>query len=57
MCGVLSATDGSHLGVVVRQIQKGVGIPFFVAWHSESTSLIVALREDVCYLKVFSVKD
>ena len=53
---LLSATDGTHLGVVVRALVEGVGKPREVAWHGESASLVVAHEKDAdCYfLSVFS---
>ena len=52
---VLSARDGTHLGVVVREGQDGVGIPCKVAWHSESASLSAVHWKDKAYhLSVFS---
>ena len=43
---VLSVRDGTHLGVVVREGDEGVGEPDRVAWHSDSASLIVANLKD-----------
>ena len=55
---VLSARNGTHLGVVVREGQEGVGTPNNVAWHSESASLIVVHWKDAFYhLSVFSGQD
>ena len=49
VCGVnnrcvhlLSARDGTHLGVVVRKGQEVVGKPTDVTWHQESKSLVMA---------------
>ena len=36
----LSVRDGTHLGVVVRKGQEGVGEPHEIIWHNESASLI-----------------
>ena len=56
---LLSATDGVHLGVVVRKGEKGLGKPKEVAWHEESESLIVAHYKDTGFftLSVFSRHD
>ena len=56
---LLSATDGVHLGVVVRKGEKGLGKPKEVAWHEESASLVVAHYKDAgCFiLSVFSRHD
>ena len=56
---LLSATDGVHLGVVVRKGEKGLGKPKEVAWHEESASLVVAHYKDTgCFiLSVFSRHD
>ena len=53
---LLSATDGTHLGVVVKALVEGVGKPREVAWHQESASLVVAHEKDADYyfLSVFS---
>ena len=52
----LSARDGSHLGVVVREGEEGVRTPYNVTWHQESKSLVVAHQKDNTYwhLSVFS---
>ena len=51
----LSARDGTHLGMVVRKGQVGVGKPCNVTWHQESMSLVVAHSKDdvYCQLSVF----
>ena len=55
---VLSARDGTHLGVVVWEVEEGLGTPHNVAWHSESASLIVVHWKDAVYhLSVFSGQD
>ena len=52
---VLSAQDGTHRGMVVREGQEDVGEPFNVTWHQESASLIVVHWKDkVFHLSVFS---
>ena len=51
----LSVRDGSHLGVVVRKTEQGVGMPWNVTWHQDSSSLIVAHSKDaVWHLSIFS---
>ena len=52
---VLSARDGTHLGVVAREGEEGVGEPCNVTWHQESKSLVVAHKKyDVYHLSILS---
>ena len=55
---LLSATDGVHLGVVVKKGENGLGKPKEVAWHGDSASLVVAhYNHTGCFiLSVFSRK-
>ena len=51
----LCARDATHLGVVVREGQEGVGVPWNVTWHQDSKSLVGAnVKDKVYHLAVFS---
>ena len=51
---MLSARDGSHLGLVVRKGQEGIGNPRSVAWHQISVSLVVFHEKGgVYHLSIF----
>ena len=52
---ILSDQDGTHLGVAVKEGMQGVGIPYTVAWHSDSASFIVGHEKGKFYhLNIFS---
>ena len=43
---MLSVSDGQYLGCLIKQGDQGLGIPYWVDWSEEMSSLIVAHTKD-----------
>ena len=55
---ILSVSDGQYMGCLMKSGEQGLGIPYFIAWSEEMSSLIVAYWKEInkWYISVIKVQ-